>query len=272
MAEIPNIRIGGDVTVHVTLSDSGVKVSWSDLERVQAFFYSELRRAIAGPCTVKVNANDSYILDCLYEAGKPQYTGVQKLIVRGQYHGRHKTYDVVVCNFVTSTEEATGITTIEDPELTVALEVNEVSTTVLENAISEALDAASDARDAAAEARTYSEIERQAAEKERVKAEQERQEAEAQRKVDTAEAISKVDSAVLAADTAAKDANAAATVANTAADKADKAAEGVEKMQSGLFAIAFEEGEFSVVTNAESTAFQSGEITEDGEIVLTFNC
>ena len=90
-----------------------------------------------------------------------------------------------------------------------------------------------------------------------------------------AKATTAATSATSAADkatTAAGNVYDAISKANTATENANKAAEGVEKMQTGLFAIAFEEGEFSVITNAESTAFQSGEITEDGEIVLTFNC
>ena len=65
-----------------------------------------------------------------------------------------------------------------------------------------------------------------------------------------------------------------ASVANAeaAVAKANTAAEGLTQLQTGLFAIVYDDGEFKAVTNAENSAFESGEITEDGEIVLTFNC
>ena len=156
MAEIPNIRIGSDVTIHVTLADGGVKVSWADLEQVTARIYSELRRAVAGPCTVKVNAEDSYTLDVLYEAGRPQYTGIQRLIVSGIYRGVHKTYDAVVCNFVATTEEAVGTIEVEladyTAEGTAGITVMDIDTSVLEGAIRDAKAATVSANQAAADA------------------------------------------------------------------------------------------------------------------------
>ena len=156
MAEIPNIRIGSDVTIHVTLADGGVKVSWADLEQVTARIYSELRRAVAGPCTVKVNAEDPYTLDVLYEAGRPQYTGIQRLVVSGIYRGVHKTYDAVVCNFVATTEEAVGTIEVEladyTAEGTAGITVTDIDTSVLEGAIKDVQAATASANQAAADA------------------------------------------------------------------------------------------------------------------------
>ena len=156
MAEIPNIRIGSDVTIHVTLADGGVKVSWADLEQVTARIYSELRRAVAGPCTVRVSAEDPYTLDVLYEAGRPQYTGIQRLIVSGIYRGTHKTYDAVVCNFVATTEEAVGTIEVELADYTAdgtaGITVTDIDTSVLEGAIRDAKAATVSANQAAADA------------------------------------------------------------------------------------------------------------------------
>ena len=110
------------------------------------------------------------------------------------------------------------------------------------------------------------------AENRRVDAEQKRVDEFAREKAIVDAAVSSTDEASAKANAAATNASEKAALADTAATKANKAAEGVTQMQTGLFAIVFDEGEIRAVTNAESTAFQSGEITEDGEIVLTFNC
>ena len=58
------IRQVTTVTMRVTLTDNGVKVSWPDLDSVKAFVYSEQQRLVAGACTVEVDGSDDTVLIC----------------------------------------------------------------------------------------------------------------------------------------------------------------------------------------------------------------
>lgn len=160
---IPNTRQDSTVLLHTRLKDNGVAVDWSGLSDVRAFFYSDIQKVIAGKCEVAVGGGDSTVLDVLYAATKPQYLGVNSLVIRATYQGREKTFDVPVVNFVERTAQATGVVTLEDPELDVEIEVSEVSTSLLDGAIAAALDAAEEALAAAQDARDAAEEAREAA-------------------------------------------------------------------------------------------------------------
>ena len=147
---IHNVRQESAVQMHAKLKDNGVALDWTSLSDVKAYMYSDAQRVIAGKCTVEINAEDSEVLDVLYPATAPQYLGHYSLLVRCTYQGREKTFDVPVVNFVERTAQATGVTVITDPEIDVELEVEDVSTSLLDGAIAAALDAAVRAEEAAA--------------------------------------------------------------------------------------------------------------------------
>ena len=147
--EIPNVRQESTVLMPTTLKDNGVAVDWSGLQNIKAYMYSDAQRVIAGKCDVEVDGEDATVLKVTYAATRPQYLGVNSLLVRCKYHGREKSYDVPVLNFVERTAQATGVTELDDPVIDVKLEVNEVSTSLLDGAIAAALDAAAHAEEAA---------------------------------------------------------------------------------------------------------------------------
>lgn len=155
MAEIqvPNVRQETTVLLPTRLKDNGVTVDWPSLGNIKAYMYSEVQRVIAGKCSVEVDGEDSAVLNVTYPATRPQYLGVNSLLVRCKYQGREKTFDLPVLNFVERTAEATGVTVLDDPVVNVELEVDEVSTSLLDGAIAAALDAAVEAEDAAEAAR-----------------------------------------------------------------------------------------------------------------------
>ena len=148
--QIPNVRQDSPVLLPTRLKDNGVTVNWSSLSNIKAYMYSDVQRVIAGKCTVEVDGENSAVLNVTYPATRPQYLGVNSLLVRCKYQGREKTYDVPVLNFVERTAQATGVTVLDDPVVSVELEVDEVSTSLLDGAIAAALDAAIKAEDAAA--------------------------------------------------------------------------------------------------------------------------
>lgn len=147
--EIPNVRQESTVLMPTTLKDNGVAVDWSGLQNIKAYMYSDAQRVIAGKCDVEVDGEDATVLKVTYAATRPQYLGVNSLLVRCKYHGREKSYDVPVLNFVERTAQATGVTVLDDPVIDVKLEVDEVSTSLLDGAIAAALDAAVKAEEAA---------------------------------------------------------------------------------------------------------------------------
>ena len=147
--EIPNVRQESTVLMPTTLKDNNVAVDWSGLQDIKAYMYSDAQRVIAGKCDVEVDGEDATVLKVTYAATRPQYLGVNSLLVRCKYHGREKSYDVPVLNFVERTAQATGVTELDDPVIDVEIEVDEVSTSLLDGAIAAALDAAAHAEEAA---------------------------------------------------------------------------------------------------------------------------
>ena len=149
---LKNFRVTADVTMNTGLKDGGVSIDWADLTNIKAWLFSDAQKAIAGRCDVSINQADSTLLVCEYSASKPQYLGVNRLIVQAKYQGRTKTYDVPVFNFVSRTAAATGTVTIDDPTVDVEIVVEDVSSSILDNIIAAALDAAARAEAAAHEA------------------------------------------------------------------------------------------------------------------------
>ena len=155
MAEITleKVRQGSDIRIRAKLTDNGVGVDWSSLSNVVAMIYSDEQRVIAGPCDVSIDPADNLYLVCEFGADKPQYGGINSLVIRCEYLGRKKTYDRKAFEIVSRTEDLEGeAIVLEDPELTVELSVEEVSTSLLDKAIDAALAAAAKALEAASKA------------------------------------------------------------------------------------------------------------------------
>jgi len=146
---LPNFRTTADVTMNTRLKDGGVAIDWAGLSNIKAWLYSDAQKAIAGRCDVSIDQADSTKLVCLYSASKPQYLGVQRLIVQAKYLGQTKTYDVPAFNFVSRTAAATGSITIDEPTVDVCIEVTDTTSSILDAAIAAALAAAADAEHAA---------------------------------------------------------------------------------------------------------------------------
>ena len=147
---LPNIRVSSDLTVGVVLKDGGVAIDWSTLSNIKAYLYADAQRAMAGRCSVAVDEEDSTRLVCSYRANKPQYIGVNRIVITCTYRGETKTFDKPALNFVRWTDDQAGQQiTIDDPDVDVEIEVEDVSSSILEQAIAAALQAAADAEHAA---------------------------------------------------------------------------------------------------------------------------
>ena len=147
--EIPKVRKESTVIMYVSLTDNGVTVDWTSLSEIKPFMYSDEQHCIAGKCTAEIATGAPETLIVRYPTTAPQFLGQNSLLIRCTYDGNEKSFDVPVLEFVDRSSEATGVTVIEDPELPVAIEVQDVDTSVLDDAIAAALDAAAKATAAA---------------------------------------------------------------------------------------------------------------------------
>ena len=150
---LPNIRVGSDLQVRVRLKDGGVAIDWSTLSNIKAYVYSDAQRAMAGRCTATVDGEAPTLLVCDYSATKPQYLGVNRIIVCATYRSETKTYDKPAFTFVRWTADQEGEEIqIDDPEVDVEIEVQDVTSSILDEAVQAALSAAERADEAAAAA------------------------------------------------------------------------------------------------------------------------
>lgn len=145
---LPNFRTTADVTMNTRLKDGGVYIDWAGLTNIKAWLYSDAQKAIAGRCDVSIDQTDNTKLVCEYSANKPQYLGVQRLIIQAKYMGRTKTYDKPVFNFVprTADQEGTQIV-IDDPEVDVEIEVEDISSSLIERLIAACIKATEEAQE-----------------------------------------------------------------------------------------------------------------------------
>lgn len=152
MAELnlPNIREGGNIRFRIGLEDGGVAVDWSGLEDIRVFLYADAQKQVSGEmCEVAVDEEDNTVLKCKYSGDDVQYRGINSVLVRAKYLGEIKVYDKPAINIVARTSDATGVVEIDDPVVPVQISVEDVSTSLLNNAIDAAINAAAEAEKAA---------------------------------------------------------------------------------------------------------------------------
>ena len=150
---LPNIRVSSDLTVKVRLKDGGVAIDWSDLSNIKACIYSDAQRALAGRCAFSIDEEDNTLLVCTYAANKPQYLGANRIVISAKYMGETKTYDKPAFTFVRWTADQEGEEiTIDDPDVDVEIDVEDISSSILQEAVDAAFTAADRANDAAAAA------------------------------------------------------------------------------------------------------------------------
>lgn len=146
---LPNFRTTADVTARVRLKDGGLAIDWSEAAGIKAWLYSDAQKAISGRFDVSVIQKDHTLLKCDYSATKPQYLGVNRIIVQATFRGRTKTYDKAAFNFVPRTSDVPGDITIEDPVVDLEIEVSDVSSSILDEVIYAAIAATEKANEAA---------------------------------------------------------------------------------------------------------------------------
>ena len=147
---LPNIRVSSDLEIGLKLKDGGVAIDWSTLSNIKVTIYSDRQRSIAGRCDISIDEDDATVLVCRYASTKMQYLGVNRVIVQCTYMGETKTYDKPALNFVRWTDDQAGQEiTISDPDIDVEITVEDVSSSILQEAVEAAFSAAERAEEAA---------------------------------------------------------------------------------------------------------------------------
>lgn len=145
---LPNIRVSSDLTVKVRLKDGGVALDWSSVTDIRAYIYSDAQKAMAGRCTFAVDREDETLLLCDYAATKPQYLGINRIVIQAKYDARTKTYDKPCFSFVPRTADVAGEEiTIDDPEVDVEIDVEDVSSSILDGVLAACVKATEEAKD-----------------------------------------------------------------------------------------------------------------------------
>lgn len=145
---IPNVRISSDCTLKIRLKDGGIFVDWGVMTDVRAYIYSDAQKSMAGRCSVSVDADDHALLICEYAATKPQYLGVNRIVVQGRYHARTKTYDKAVLNFVSRTADVDADDMVlDDPVLDIEIDVQDVTSSILDTVIAACVKATDEAKE-----------------------------------------------------------------------------------------------------------------------------
>ena len=135
------------------MKDGGVAIDWSTLQNIKACIYSDAQRALAGRCSISIDAEDSTLLVCNYAANKPQYLGANRVVISVKYLGETKTYDKPAFTFVRWTDDQAGEQiTIDDPDVDVEIDVEDISSSILQEAVDAAFAGAERANEAAAAA------------------------------------------------------------------------------------------------------------------------
>ena len=148
MAYTDKYRIGTDIPMQLSLTDSDVNIDWNDVTINRVAIYNDQQRAFAGFCSFQVNADDGTKLDVVYDADSQVFLGPCRVVIIVTTNGDQATYDAPAFTLVATTDEATGAPTEEDPAA-VGITVQNIASSVIASAIQEALDAA-DAANAAA--------------------------------------------------------------------------------------------------------------------------
>lgn len=144
---LKNIRASSDITVKLRLKDGGLAIDWSGVSDIKAYVFSDAQKALAGRFSVSVDQEDSTLLICEYSASKPQYLGVNSIVIRATYDGRTKTYDRKFGNIVPRTADVSGDIVLDDPVVDLELDVEDVSSSILDKILAACIKATEEARE-----------------------------------------------------------------------------------------------------------------------------
>ena len=242
MANLKKYRIGTTVPMAVSLVDSGVSLSWPDVEVLQLCVYSEAQKAFAGYCPFEVSGEDDTILLCSFPANQQSFVGDYRLVVQVRYGGNEATYDALAFNLVGRTEDVEDVTT--NPEtVEVGITVSNLPSSTITEILNACIRATSESVEQTAEVTE--------AETQRANAERLRVQAETLRESDCRTAIR--------------------TVTEATAQAIHEMSDTINALSLGLFSITCEDGDLYLITNGAGSAIVGADITDDNILEITID-
>ena len=252
MANLSKYRLGTTVPMAVSLIDSGVSLSWPDVEILQLCVYSEAQKAFAGYCPFEVSGEDATKLLCSFPAKQQAFVGDYRLVAQLKYNDNEATYDALAFTLVGKTEDVEDVST--NPEtVEVGITISTLPSSTITEILNACIKATADAKaqtEAASEAealrvqaeqaRVTAENARVTAETARAEAERLRAQAETQRESDCQTAINEMK-------------------------------ETINAMSLGLFTVTCEDGDLYLITNGAGSAIKGADITDDNVLEITID-
>ena len=273
MANLSKYRLGTTVPMAVSLIDSGVSLSWSDVEILQLCVYSEAQKAFAGYCPFEVSGEDATKLLCSFPAKQQAFVGDYRLVAQLKYNDNEATYDALAFTLVGKTEEVEDVST--NPEtVEVGITISTLPSSTITEILNACIKATSDAK-AQTEAASEAEALRVQAEQARVTAENARVEAERLRaQAETARVIA--ETARVNAESARAEAERLRAQAETQRESDCQTAinemkETINAMSLGLFTVTCEDGDLYLITNGAGSAIKGADITDDNVLEITID-
>ena len=158
MTELKKIRIGTDISMSVSLSDSDIRMSWDDVTVKHVVLYSDDQKAQAGRGEYSVDRDTPELMKVMYSAAQQCYLGDYRLVVQFSLpvEGEEdKTYtaDVPAFRLVATTEEVKNVpgNTGDDDVIGLHLDLESIDSSFVQELISACINATEDAVQAAAE-------------------------------------------------------------------------------------------------------------------------
>lgn len=187
MSELRRIRIGTDITMSVSLSDSDIRMSWDGVNVKHVVLYSDDQKVQAGRGEYSVSPDTPELMKVVYGAGQQCYLGAYRLVVQFSVPvegGEDRTYtaDVPAFELVATTDEVRNIPGESGDDDVVGLHLNleSIDSSLVQELISACINATEDALQTAAEVKETDETVK-GNEKDRVEAEEVRVSNEQQR-------------------------------------------------------------------------------------------
>lgn len=149
---LKKVRIGTDVIMSLRVKDSGVVMDWTDVTIKGLQMYSDAQMCIAGKVEYEIDGEDPSELHLKFPGSRQCYMGDYRVVSILNYEGMDYSFDVpaftlVARSDIVGTDSGTAALS-SDNVIGLSVELESISTSLLQGIIDECLKATEDAREA----------------------------------------------------------------------------------------------------------------------------
>ena len=152
--ELRKIRRGTDISMKVSLTDSGIAVDWTTVEIKAVRVFSDAQKLTVADAAYEIDGDDTKILNVSYPGDGQCYLGTYRIVIDAVSDGKAVPFDLPAFELVATTMETTGGDPgpVEPIVVDIGGEVVSVDTGIAGEIMQGAVDAAQSANDAAKKA------------------------------------------------------------------------------------------------------------------------